>query len=323
MLLLPTTSAKLRLVTSSTATMHVHASYVDLSGTTVTPGIQNTIISTATTTDIVASPGTGGTTRNVKTLCIVNAHASLSGAVDVIHTDGTTACEIYSIVLGPGAVVHYNDEAGFFSQSRIEYPPSAWSTKVICVGDITEPARNVFDMQRAGNVAATPTNIGTTVARCMLFVPESDITVNRIRWYGVGATTSVYRVAIYRYSDLARLTSELAITTVANAWGSVDASALALTGGVVYFAAVAVNATGTTAGMAAIGGTVAATTGQIQTAPASLPGNLDPAQGYLHNYAFQFAVTAGALPNPAATLAAQAAWTGGFPALFLDNSTAV
>ncbi len=30
----------------------------------------------------------------------------------------------------------------------------------------------------------------------------------------------------------------------------------------------------------------------------------------------------GALPNPAATLVLQAAWTGGFPAFFLDNNSA-
>jgi hypothetical protein len=33
-------------------------------------------------------------------------------------------------------------------------------------------------------------------------------------------------------------------------------------------------------------------------------------------------VTAGALPNPAATLANQGAWTGGMPAFFLDNNNA-
>ncbi len=36
----------------------------------------------------------------------------------------------------------------------------------------------------------------------------------------------------------------------------------------------------------------------------------------------QFAVTSGALPDPAATLAVQGAWTGGMPAFFLDNSNA-
>lgn len=36
----------------------------------------------------------------------------------------------------------------------------------------------------------------------------------------------------------------------------------------------------------------------------------------------QFAVTTGALPATAATLAIQAAWTGGMPAFFLDNNNA-
>ena len=55
MINLASTSDKLRLTTSGAATVEVHASWVDLNGTTVTPGRTNTAdISTATTTDIVA-----------------------------------------------------------------------------------------------------------------------------------------------------------------------------------------------------------------------------------------------------------------------------
>jgi hypothetical protein len=112
----------------------------------------------------------------------------------------------------------------------------------------------------------------------------------------------------------------MAFSTAANTWGTVITGLnLALTAGELYFIACSVNATGTTAGIGAVGGTVAATTGQIATAPESLPGKLQPSQGFASNYFFQFAVTTGALPNPAATLAAQAAWTGGMPCFFLEN----
>lgn len=185
------------------------------------------------------------------------------------------------------------------------------------------PGEVLWMMQRGGNVAPTPTNIGTAVARCSAFRLPSDLTINKIRYYGVGVTTSIYRVSIYRYSDLARLMAETAFTTAANAWGEIGSALnLTLKEGILYFLACSVNATGTTAGVAAMGGTIAATTGAIQTAPQSLPANLDFDNNFIGGYQFQFAVTTGALPNPAATPAAQALWTGGMPAFFLDNSNA-
>jgi hypothetical protein len=85
---------------------------------------------------------------------------------------------------------------------------------------------------------------------------------------------------------------------------------------------VSVNAIGTTPGLLAIGGTPGATTGQIAVLPKSWPGNLDIDLDYIDGAYAQFAVTTGALPNPAATIAAQGAWTGGFPLFLLDNNNA-
>jgi hypothetical protein len=62
MLLLTATTDKLQLVTGSAATVDVHASYVDASQANPpvvqgdTMGRQNTAITTAATTDIVAAP---------------------------------------------------------------------------------------------------------------------------------------------------------------------------------------------------------------------------------------------------------------------------
>lgn len=176
---------------------------------------------------------------------------------------------------------------------------------------------------KTGTVAPTPTNISTSVARICYFVPPADITVNRIRFYGVGATTNVYRVAIYNGDTLARLTAELAFTTAANTWGTAGSALnLTLTSGQLYFIAVSVNATGTTAGVLAMNPTVAATTGQIAVLPKSYPGSLDIDSKYITGAFAQFAVTTGALPATAATIATQAAWTGGMPAFWLDSNDA-
>ena len=66
MLLLTSTSDKVRLTTSAAAAVDVHASYADNASGTITFGRTNTAqITTATTTDVVASPG-ASTSRTVQ-----------------------------------------------------------------------------------------------------------------------------------------------------------------------------------------------------------------------------------------------------------------
>lgn len=126
MLLLTSTSDLIQLVTSAAAQIEVHASYVDLNGTTVTPGRTNTAhITTATTTTVVASPA-ASTSRNVKHLNITNDHASLSCTVTVEHTNGTTIIELMSFTLLPGENMIFNEEGRWThrDQNGAEYPPA-------------------------------------------------------------------------------------------------------------------------------------------------------------------------------------------------------
>lgn len=183
--------------------------------------------------------------------------------------------------------------------------------------------QQLLRMAQSGSVAPTPTNIGTSVARCAYFRPQADIIVNKIRFFGVGAPgAGVYRVRIYNADTLVAVTAQLSLTPAANTWGSVAAGPVTLLKDQLYIIAVAVNATGTTAGLLAIGGTISATTGMIGVLPKSWPGSLDIDLGYVDGAYAQFAVTTGALPDPAATIAAQAAWTGGMPLFLLDNNNA-
>ncbi len=197
--------------------------------------------------------------------------------------------------------------------------PPAWKGAIAAAWDDGAPA-DLLDMMLNNPINATPTNIAITVARCAFFTLDTQLIVNKIRFFGVGALTNVYRVAIYRLSDLVRLTAELPFTTVAQAWGAAGAALnLTLLANTIYFIAVAVNATGTTAGVQCM----SSTTGRIGVLPTNWPGNLkiNLVPPKIGGTGFcQFAVTAGALPNPANTLALQGAWTGGMPAFFLDNS---
>lgn len=101
MLLLTSTSDLIQVVTSAAGDIQVHASWVDNNAGTITPGRQNTAISTATTTTVVPSPG-ASTQRNVKALQITNNHAANSCFVEVRHTDGTTPSELMGVTLLPG-----------------------------------------------------------------------------------------------------------------------------------------------------------------------------------------------------------------------------
>lgn len=126
MLILGSTSDILRVVTSAAAQVECHASWVDLNGTTVTPGRTNTPhITTATTTTVVASPG-ASTVRNVKHLNITNDHASQSCAVTVEHFDGTTAIELIAFILLPGENMIFNEEGRWAHRDAqgAEYPPA-------------------------------------------------------------------------------------------------------------------------------------------------------------------------------------------------------
>lgn len=199
-----------------------------------------------------------------------------------------------------------------------------WEGKVAGACMDGDPNHLLAMMQQAGVVTPTPTQQTITVARCSLFRLNTALTVNRIRWYGVGATTAVYHMAIYQLSTLARVTADLNPNTTANAWNSVAVSpGVTLAANTNYFAAVSVDTTGTTPGIHACGASLAATAGQIQALPTNWPGNLDLDAGFMQPPAFfQFAVVAGVLPVTAAALTVPAAWTGGMPSLFLDNASA-
>jgi len=125
MLILSSTSDIVRVITAQASQIEVHASYADWNGTTVTPGRTNTIITTATTTTVVASPGSG-VQRNVRHLNITNDHASASCVVSVEHSDGTTIVELMSFTLLPGENMIFGEEGRWAHRDAngAEYPPA-------------------------------------------------------------------------------------------------------------------------------------------------------------------------------------------------------
>lgn len=114
MLNLTTSGSALRVTSSAAATLDIHASYADLVSGSVSLGQTDTPMATATTTDVVAGPGSGA--RNIKTLFIRNRGA-VPTTVTVAHFNGTASFEIYSAFVGAGGQLHYSEGVGFFASN--------------------------------------------------------------------------------------------------------------------------------------------------------------------------------------------------------------
>lgn len=115
MINLTATTDKLQLVTSAAVAVDVHCSYVDRTndGVTITPGRQNTAISTATTTDILAAPG-ASTARNAKTINARNKDASASVDVTAVFNQNGTSFELFKVTLRPQDSLEYVEGVGWF-----------------------------------------------------------------------------------------------------------------------------------------------------------------------------------------------------------------
>lgn len=115
MLILTNTGTdKLQITTSSAATVDVHASWTDLLGSAVTPGRTNTALSSAATTDVVATPA-ASTIRNVKTLHIRNKDAALACDITVVYNQNGTSFQIHKVTLAAGDTLEYIEGIGFFT----------------------------------------------------------------------------------------------------------------------------------------------------------------------------------------------------------------
>jgi hypothetical protein len=115
MLILTNTGTdKLQLTTDQAVTIDVHASWVDeIPNTSTTPGNTNTNISTATTTDIVATPS-ASTERIVKHINIANRDGSLSCTVTVLFDKNGTDTQLFKVTLLAGEVLEYQEGIGWF-----------------------------------------------------------------------------------------------------------------------------------------------------------------------------------------------------------------
>lgn len=149
MILLTSPSDLIQIITGSTQTIQVHASYVDLSGSTVTPGRTNTSIASATTTTVVGSPA-ASTQRTVKFLSIQNT--GTAETVTVQHTDGTTPIQLQKLSLGAGFTLVYNEGSGWqLYDASGNLQQSVGPGRFLKTTVITSPATTTFTTSTSTN----------------------------------------------------------------------------------------------------------------------------------------------------------------------------
>lgn len=120
MILLTATTDKIQIITGATCTVDVNSSFMDMSNADPpvvkgsTSGRQNTAITTATTTDVVAAPASS-TIRNVKSLHVRNKHATNSCDITVQFNQNATLIELHKVTLRAGECLEYIEGVGFFT----------------------------------------------------------------------------------------------------------------------------------------------------------------------------------------------------------------
>lgn len=213
MLLLTTSTDKFQLVSSAAAALDVHTSFMDTgspitSGYSLTPGRQNTAISTATTTDIVAAPGSGS--RNVKVINVRNKDATLSCNVTIVFNQNGTSYELYKATLRAGETLQYIEGVGWFVAAGNGAPPTVFST--------ADQSITTADTYITGSQILLPS--GRVLVAGMLLKWEFVIT----KTAGTGTTAWNIRFGSGVIGDTARvtLTQATAQTGVADtAWVSI------------------------------------------------------------------------------------------------------
>jgi hypothetical protein len=187
MLVLAATTDKFQVLSSSTADLDVHVSYIDINSSTgawVGGGKQNTAINTATTTDVLAAPA-ATTLRNAKTINIRNKHASASNTVTFQFNQNATLYELHKVTLAAGEALEYIEGVGFFVLGAIS--PNFVATLASDQSNSTATATEVTGL-------STATAIGNFYFK-YLIVYQSGATTTGVKFsvnYDGTVTTFVY-----------------------------------------------------------------------------------------------------------------------------------
>lgn len=181
------------------------------------------------------------------------------------------------------------------------------------------PLESIREWTMGAIAGPTPTQISTSIARCVMFTPPANLTINKIRLFGVGATTNLYKFAIYPVgTSTSKLWESGTASSAINTWLNISASLpITVNANTQYWFCVTVAGTGTTAGFRSMPAPLGTNFWGANNTPL---GNRNLS---LHVYT-QFAVASGAFPATLPSIVAAAyanGTTGSVPLALLDNST--
>lgn len=184
------TTDKLQLITSAAVTVDVHASFMDLNAGTVTPGKQNTAITTATTTDIVAAPASS-TVRNVKLLLIRNKHATTPVDVTVVFDANGTDYELHKVTLRAGETLEFSEGVGFFTLTIAANPLLMRALDADGTGANVNTAQPWFPSLGAVTLVASTTYFVSGVLALVRAAGTTSHTTG-ILWGGTATLTNMF-----------------------------------------------------------------------------------------------------------------------------------
>jgi hypothetical protein len=215
---------KLQLVTSAAADVDVLASWIDCvttTGATSGVGRTGTAITTATTTDIVATPA-ASTSRNVTQFTIRNKDSADTTDVTVVFDANGTDYELHKVTLAPNEMLEYIEGVGFFTvaeealfnETRYVTADSVHATAATFAG-ITGLSFNVVSGRNYAFEA------------CLMHVENANTTGAQFAIGGV-AMTGMSLVSMQAQTAAASTTSAIIQTGVATA---VDTAVIVATAG--------------------------------------------------------------------------------------------
>lgn len=106
------TTKSLELVTSSTAPIHVSVSYID-TDTGLAPTEANAVVSSATTTTILAAPASSHQ-HGAKNISLFNASSTASNTLTVQLNSNSTLITLAKATLAPGESLQWSDASGWY-----------------------------------------------------------------------------------------------------------------------------------------------------------------------------------------------------------------
>ena len=211
MLNLTTTTDKLQVVTDVAGSIDVIAYYVDLSGTTVTPGRQRTAISTAATTDVVAAPA-ASTYRNVKGVRISNTHATTQTTVTVLYNDNGNVVRETKETLAAGDQLTMDEGVGWYRRAATSTSTLYRSLTAAATGTNVNTAQPWFPATGSATVVANT----TYQMEGLLYMTRAAGTTSHttgLLFGGTATLTSIMYCAEVNVGDVAT-TSNQAVTIV-------------------------------------------------------------------------------------------------------------